>query len=449
MDIVDFILFPLFFFLFYRFTTYRLKKISDPILKVYYKRAFFIRVLSCFAFSIFLVYISPGDSFGTYYMQGLSIYKQSLKDPSIIQQMIFTKANNINETLFNPEAGGSVVFLNENNYMPARIAAIFMFFSFGKYLITNLFFSMLAFEGCWRLYKFFYDQYPTLHRQLAYAILYFPTFVFWSSGISKEAICVASIGFITYGMYSIFIKKKKVIINVILLFLFTYLLINIKIYIILSYLPFLIYFITVSSVLKVKNKVFKLIIGPIIIATLLIGISAIIIYNNDNLGLYAVDGLSESIQRQQTNFQLQENIAESNFELGGEFDGSFISLLKLAPAAINATLFRPYLWEVRKISTLLSAIESLLLIILTFYVLIKVKFTKIIYLIIKKPIIAYCFSFAILFSLFVGITTLNFGSLVRYKIPCLPFYVVSMFLILHYANLSKSTIKSFEKGAGN
>lgn len=378
-------------------------------------------------------------------MEGLNVYTQALKNPAIIDKMIFTAAGNIDNNLFLPESGGSVVFSNENNYMPARIAAIFMFFSFGKYLITNLFFSMLAFEGCWRLYKFFYEQFPGLHKQFAYAILYFPTFIFWSSGISKEAICVAGIGFITYSAYSIFVKKKNIVINILILFLFTYLLIHIKIYIIISYLPFLIYFITVTNILKVKNLLLKILIGPIIVIGVLAGIALIIINNDDSLGLYAVDGLAESIQRQQTNFQLQQNIAESNFELGAEFNGTIASLAKVAPAAIAATLFRPFIWEVRKISTLLSAIESLGLILLTMFVIYKSGFITFIRIIFQKPIVAYCFFFSLMFSLFVGVSTLNFGSLVRYKIPCLPFYVVSMFLILHYSKIKNGANSDLEK----
>ncbi len=39
--------------------------------------------------------------------------------------------------------------------------------------------------------------------------------------------------------------------------------------------------------------------------------------------------------------------------------------------------------------------------------------------------------------MFVGITTLNFGTLVRYKIPCLPFYLIALILILDYRNNRK------------
>jgi ABC-type uncharacterized transport system permease subunit len=44
--------------------------------------------------------------------------------------------------------------------------------------------------------------------------------------------------------------------------------------------------------------------------------------------------------------------------------------------------------------------------------------------------IMYCLLFALVFALFVGVTTLNFGTLVRYKIPCMPFYIIALVLIL-------------------
>ena len=44
-----------------------------------------------------------------------------------------------------------------------------------------------------------------------------------------------------------------------------------------------------------------------------------------------------------------------------------------------------------------------------------------------------------MFSLFlafaIGISTSNFGSLVRYKIPVMPFYIASLFIINYYDSL--------------
>ena len=122
--------------------------------------------------------------------------------------------------------------------------------------------------------------------------------------------------------------------------------------------------------------------------------------------------------------------AESSFSLGVEYDGQSLgSLLKVAPAAINATLFRPYLWESRKISTLLSSVESLAIMLFFLVVIWKAGPVRFVLSLVKDPMVMYCFFFAILFALFIGATTLNFGTLVRYKIPCMPFFMMALFLI--------------------
>ena len=53
-------------------------------------------------------------------------------------------------------------------------------------------------------------------------------------------------------------------------------------------------------------------------------------------------------------------------------------------------------------------------------------------MVLTDPLIMYCFLFSIVFALFVGASTLNFGTLVRYKIPSMPFYVITLFLILFF-----------------
>ena len=73
----------------------------------------------------------------------------------------------------------------------------------------------------------------------------------------------------------------------------------------------------------------------------------------------------------------------------------------------------------------------------TLFVFIKVGIKKFILTIINKPIVLYCLMFSIIFALFVGATTLNFGSLVRYKIPAIPFYVIGLFFILYFNNKLK------------
>ena len=44
-------------------------------------------------------------------------------------------------------------------------------------------------------------------------------------------------------------------------------------------------------------------------------------------------------------------------------------------------------------------------------------------------LLLFSFVFAIFFAFGVGLSTSNFGALVRYKIPCIPFYLSSLWLV--------------------
>jgi hypothetical protein len=63
----------------------------------------------------------------------------------------------------------------------------------------------------------------------------------------------------------------------------------------------------------------------------------------------------------------------------------------------------------------------------------KTGFLRFIRFAINKPILLFCFAFAISFAFAVGISTYNFGSLVRYKIPMMPFFISALFIMPYLA----------------
>ncbi|MEO7121203.1 MAG: hypothetical protein ABIY62_08900, partial [Ginsengibacter sp.] len=234
-------------------------------------------------------------------------------------------------------------------------------------------------------------------------------------------------------------KKRNVIKNTIRIFISIYIFSVVKVYIIISYLPAFIIFLLLKNAMLVKNKLGKILLVMIFISG---SIFAFVQFSDTmigSLGKYAGDNLAEGISARQENFNTQSKEAEGSFfSLGVTFDGTVSSLVKMAPAALVATLFRPFLWESRNVSTLLSSLESLAIMLLTLIVIVKVGIWKFCGSIVKYPIILYCFFFSMVFAIFVGATTLNFGTLVRYKIPAMPFYVISLLLILYYNNKIKS-----------
>ncbi len=436
MSFTDIILFPFYVLIFHLIFSVRRKRINDPILKKYHKQGFWIKVFSSIAFTIFFAYLTTGDSTSLYFPEGQHLYELILKDPAKNIHLLFGPGSNYDE-IFLKDSYNSGYFRLESNFIISRLVAILAFFTLGKYLLINLCFSMISYSGVWRLYRFFYEHYPQLHKKLAIAIIYLPTFIFWSSGILKDPICTGMLGWMTYSLYCIFEKRQSIIKNLVIAFLAAYILYIVKVYIIISYLPFYALYLVLSNIQRVKNTFVKIAAGVAIVIFCIIGLFALADKLTEELGNFALDKIAESVKTQQTNFINMSDQAESSFSLGVEYDGSVISLLKMTPAAIAATFFRPYLWESKKISTFLSSLESLALILLTLYVFFKAGPLKFFRTLFTNSMVFFCFFYSVIFAIFVGATTLNFGTLVRYKVPCLPFYIIALFLIWEAAIIAK------------
>ncbi len=116
----------------------------------------------------------------------------------------------------------------------------------------------------------------------------------------------------------------------------------------------------------------------------------------------------------------------------GNIEPTVPGMLSKFPAAVNVTLFRPYVWESKKIIVLLSAIEALFFIYFTLLVFFRNGFFKTLSWIFTNPNLLFCFVFTLIFAFAVGISSYNFGALSRYKIPCLPFY--GAFLVILFYN---------------
>ena len=131
--------------------------------------------------------------------------------------------------------------------------------------------------------------------------------------------------------------------------------------------------------------------------------------------------------------------AGSSYDLGikPEEISGINDLLPYFPNGIVATLFRPWIWEVKNPAMLLSAIESLFFLLLTILVLIKGKVFNVFKLILSDPIIFSSIIYVVIFAGLVGLSTGNFGTLVRYKLPIMPFLGLSLFILYSKLNTKK------------
>ena len=76
---------------------------------------------------------------------------------------------------------------------------------------------------------------------------------------------------------------------------------------------------------------------------------------------------------------------------------------------------------------LISGVENTFLLVLALWALFT-RPLKILKFVRDDPFLIFCVLFTLILGFGIGLSTSNFGALVRYKIPFLPFFV---FLILH------------------
>ncbi|MGB3851933.1 MAG: hypothetical protein WA958_18330 [Tunicatimonas sp.] len=325
-------------------------------------------------------------------------------------------------------------FRSPTEYFVIRVVAVLGLFTFRTYSAVAVLFALLSFSGVWALFRTFYRFFPALHYKLAIAILFVPSVVFWGSGILKDTITLGALGWATWAIARLFIARKGVIVAAIVLLLALYTIYAVKIYIVLCFLPAALLWVFLANVSQVRSVLVRSLITPLmLVAVVVLSYFAVVSIGEDN-NRYAVDKLSQTAEitaRYLT--YVGEKQGGSVYTLGDNFDFSPAGMLRKFPLAVNVTLFRPYLWEAYNPVMLLSALESLITLLLTGYILFQVGIRRTLKYLGARPIVLFCLLFAVAFSFAVGISTYNFGSLVRYKIPMFPFYLSGLFILQHLA----------------
>jgi hypothetical protein len=202
-----------------------------------------------------------------------------------------------------------------------------------------------------------------------------------------------------------------------------------KPYVILSLLPGIILWLNSAYLKKIKNRLLKILILPLLSFVILI-IGFYVFQNLSSLmGVYGeVDTAIEQAQVIRSDLLRSNQYGTNNYDVG-KFDGSLISLISVAPNAIFTAFFRPFLWEIGSPTMVLSATENFILITFTFFTLIKVSPFRFLKIIIKEPFLLYCLIFSLVFAFGVGIAGTNFGAMVRYKIPLMPFFFSMIYIM--------------------
>lgn len=378
---------------------------------------------------IYQYYYGGGDTFN--YFQHSKIINSALHDSVGTWFKLITRQSVNDHPELYEYASQMYWYRDKASYSVAAFGALFGLLNGTSYLPISLIFAYLSYTGMWAMYRTFTNIYPKIYKELAVAFLFLPSTIVWGSALFKDTVCMFSLGWMTYTIFRIFINRDFSLRNLVLLVLSFYLVLLIKLYILMAFLPALMIWLLTTYSGHITNSAMRIIVKTAFVVFSGFAFLYLTQLFAEDLARYSLDNLASTaaITRDWIAY-VSEKQDGSAYDLG-TFDPTIGGMLTKFPQAVVVTLFRPFPWEARKVIVLLSAAESVAFLFFTIKAFYRRGLMPTFKLIGKDATLLFCLIFSLVFAFAVGISSYNFGSLSRYKIPCLPFYAAFLVVLLY------------------
>jgi hypothetical protein len=407
----------------------------------YFKMGLLAKMLGAIGLClIYTKYYNGGDT-TAFFKGSVSMIKLFSKSSETFFSIMGDNLTKENYSEFDSDTGWPFYYKESGSFTVIRFTTVIQFISFNSYIVSSIVLASISYAGIWRLFRLFCEIFPSMHKQFFYSILLVPSVLFWGSGILKDTYTLMAASWFTYSFYKVFVKPDKVTINVIMMLIMAYVMIKIKPYIFIALMPGTLLWFAFERVNRVENWLLKILTGPfLVVFTSVLGYLLLTNLSKD-FGQYSS---TENIlyKAQNTQFDLKQSYYGGNSFDIGEFDASATGVIKKLPAAIMAGLFRPFLWESKNFVMLIAAAENTVLMLLTIFLLFKLGIYRFYKVISREPILFFSVIFSLFFAFSVGLTSANFGAMVRYKIPAVPFYLSSLLIINNFYRQKREAEKA-------
>lgn len=398
----------------------------------YYLPGLWVKLAGALFFTLIYFYYYPGGDTTGYFYSGVAMKRMLFIDPSEFIRQVIMGDNSLRAlATYSSERliPYKYVFTDNRTFEVLRISSILAILTFNSYLVSAIIIASLSFFGIWAGYRTFVSYFPEISGQLAIAFLFMPSAIFWGSGIMKDTFTFSAVCAWVYAVDEVFFKRRNVMSRMVLVIICAVVMLEIKPYIFMVMLPATLLWLLYMRVVRIANILIRFILIPIM-SLCLVALSVFALNRiGDLLDKFALDEAVKSIENIQGDMVNNVAYGDNKFDVG-KFDGTWQGVVSKFPVATNAALFRPYLWESKSLVIALSGLENLFVLGLTIYVVLRAGPGFSLRCIVSNPLLLMSMTFAVLFAFAVGVSTPNFGALVRFKIPMVPFYISSLFIIL-------------------
>lgn len=417
---------PLFFVLYYR--TYFIDNIED---KYIFTLGFILKIMGATtAVLIYLFYYGGGDT-TDYFESGKFLLEYVSENIDQLPTILLSSdLKNYQEIAFIQFGKKINYWYSKPTYTISKIALLFNFITVNSFFLTSILCSYFSFFSSWKLYRFILNHTALNRTHVGYAIFLMPSVIFWGSGLFKDTFTLAGLYLLIIGFVQFFGYNKFKLYNILYMIIGVYLLYSIRSFFLMAALPFLIIWVISLKFYAIPSFTVKFFLTPIFIG--LISLS----------GFMMLKTISETFQElsfeklvdKSKGFQSWHTTLQGSAYSLGDIDYTSNALVSKIPASLTVTFFRPFLWEANKPIILLSALQSLFFLLVTVYLILRMRIIYFFSSFFKSPQAIALMGFSLFYGMVVGFTSYNFGALDRYKIPCLSTYMLALLFILDKYN---------------
>ena len=289
-----------------------------------------------------------------------------------------------------------------------KLASVFNLLTHDNYWITSAYFSFVSFMAAWYIVSQVRLTVPAAYWPAVAGFLFFPTAVFWSSGLIKESLAMAGI-YLLGGCYlRVWFALPLRMWEFILIPLATWLVWSLKYYFLGVLLPIAVASLVLHK-LYVTGMRMRYLPTKLLIWTLLMLVPlALVSWLHPN---FQPDVLIAVIVENYGAFHAVSS--PEDVIVYNDLHPDWISLLTNAPKAAFAGLFRPLLWEASTGLQLLVAAENTVVILLASTALWNFgNFFRSPYRLLIVTVLLY----SVVLATFLALSTPNFGTLSRYRV---------------------------------
>ncbi|HEU5290149.1 MAG TPA: hypothetical protein VFU05_05855 [Cyclobacteriaceae bacterium] len=330
-------------------------------------------------------------------------------------------------------SGGSEGYFpgEERTIFLVKITSVFALVTYDSYWITSLYLSLFSFLAGWRLTKLIWLNFPGVGIPAAIALLFFPSCVFWASGIIKESVAITGLYVLAMVFLRFWLRQRVTFFQVIVAVLATWIVWEIKYYFIGLFVPALLatWF---TRVIVEKKGVTNFSIEVSIWFFIFFSICLAASFAHPNFSINRLPDVL--VSNNQAFMKLSSPDGAIHFY---DLQNTWLNIALNSPWALVSGLFRPFIWEADSVLKFVVAIENLVLLILV------VIATRSLFNLRKSPhrlLVLAILVYAILLCVFLAISTPNFGTLVRYRVGFLPFLLI---LLINQPMIVRALSKSF------